>query len=156
LLLELGEVLLRSGDVAGSRERFDAAAGIGRELADPLLLARAALGRSGLSVTVLGVDPINVELLEEGLSGLGPDADALRAQLLGGRAIEVYCGPPAARREELSAAAVELARSAAAPAALADALSARHVALWSAPHLRERLELAEEMIALGERSGDRE
>jgi hypothetical protein len=68
----------------------------------------------------------------------------------------VYYEPPASRREQLSASALELARAASAPAALADAISARHVALWSAPHLDERLALAEDMIALGERSGNRE
>jgi DNA-binding SARP family transcriptional activator len=156
LLLELGEVLLRFGDVAGSRERFDAAAATGRELGDRGLLARAALGRSGLSVTVLGVDPVNVALLEEALSLLGGGDEALRAQLLARLAIEVYYEPPAARREELSANALELARAAATTDSLGDALSARHVAMWSVPHLRERLELTDEMIALAERAGDRE
>jgi tetratricopeptide (TPR) repeat protein len=60
------------------------------------------------------------------------------------------------RREQLSSTAVALARAASAPAALADALSARHVALWSAPHLDERVALADEMIALGARTGDPE
>ena len=156
LLLELGDVLLRCGDVASSRERFDAAAAIGREFADARLVARAALGRSGLSVTVLGVDSVNVSLLEEGISLLGGGDDALRARLFARLAIEVYYEPPTVRREELSSAAIELARTTTEPAALADALSARHVALWSAPHLPERLELADEMIALGSLGGDRE
>ncbi len=156
VLLDLGDALLRAGDVAGSRERFSAAATLAREIADPRVLARAALGRSGLSVTVLGVDHENVALLEEALSRLDDGEHGLRAQLLGRLAIEVYYEPPASRREKLSASALELARAASAPGALADALSARHVALWSAPHLFERLALAGEMVALGERSGDRE
>ena len=156
VLLDLGDALLRAGDVAGSRERFSAGAALGREIADPRVIAHAALGRSGLSVTVLGVDQENVALLEEALSLLDEEDDGLRAQLLGRLAIEVYYEPPASRREQLSASALELARAASAPGALADVLSARHVALWSAAHLGERLALAEEMIALGERGGDRE
>ena len=132
--------LLRSGEVAASRERFSTAAALARELGDAPLLARAALGRSGLSVTVLGVDPENVALLDEALALLEGDDDPLRARLLGRLAIEVYYEPPSGRREQLSSSAVALARAAAAPAALADALSSRHVALWSAAHLGERLD----------------
>jgi predicted ATPase len=79
LLLELGEALLRAGEVGASRERFSEAAALARELGEPQLLSRAALGRSGLSVTVLGVDPENVALLEEALSRVQSTDDALRA-----------------------------------------------------------------------------
>jgi hypothetical protein len=51
---------------------------------------------------------------------------------------------------------VALARGAGDAAALLDALSARHVALWSPPHLEERLALADEMIARATAAGDRE
>jgi DNA-binding SARP family transcriptional activator len=151
LLIGLGEAHLRAGDVPAARERFSEAA---REARDPALLARAALGRSGLSVTVLGHDPETVALLEQALGAVGDDA--LRARLLGRLAIELYHSPPVERREELSAEAVALARRAGAPAALVDALSARHVALWSAPHLDERATIADEMIALATAAGDRE
>jgi DNA-binding SARP family transcriptional activator len=147
LLAGLGEAHLRAGEVPASRESFSAAAAAARERGDAALLARAALGRSGLSVTVLGHDPETVALLEEALAATTDDA--LRARLLGRLAIELYHSPPVARREQLSADAVGLARRGAAAGALADALSARHVALWSPPHLDERLALADEMIALG-------
>jgi DNA-binding SARP family transcriptional activator/tetratricopeptide (TPR) repeat protein len=149
LLIGLGEAHLRAGDVPAARERFSEAA---RAADDPALLARAALGRSGLSVTVLGHDPDTVALLERALGAVGDDA--LRARLLGRLAIELYHSPPVERREELSGEAVALARRAGDPAALIDALSARHVALWSPPHLDERLAIADEMIALA--TGDRE
>ncbi len=100
---------------------------------------------------MLGHDPETVALLERALDELGEREPALRARLLGRLAIELYHSPPVARREELSAQAVALAREAGAPDALADALSARHVALWSPPHLDERLALADEMIAIGDR-----
>ena len=148
LLLGLGDAHLRIGDVEASRAHFSEAAAAAR---DPVELAHAALGRSGLTATVLGHDPETVALLEQALAGLGDGEPALRARLLGRLAIELYHSPPVARREELSAQAVALAREAGAPDALADALSARHVALWSPPHLGERLALADEMIAIGDR-----
>jgi DNA-binding SARP family transcriptional activator len=147
LLLGLGDAHLRLGDVEASRARFSEAAAAG----DEVELAHAALGRSGLTATVLGHDPETVALLERALEDLGEREPALRARLLGRLAIELYHLPPVARREELSAQAVALAREAGAPDALADALSARHVALWSPPHLDERLALADEMIAVGDR-----
>jgi tetratricopeptide (TPR) repeat protein len=156
LVCGLGDARLRAGDVEASRERFSAAAAIARERGDGELLARAALGRSGLGVTVLGHDPETVALLEAALGAIGDGAAALRARLLGRLAIELYHSPPVARREGLSAAAVALAREAGDPGALVDALSARHVALWSPPHLDERLALADEMVALAEARGDRE
>ncbi len=105
---------------------------------------------------MLGHDPATVALLETALDEVGEGSAALRARLLGRLAIELYHSPPVALREELSAEAVALARAAGEPAALVDALSARHVALWSPPHLDERLALAEEMVALAEAHGDRE
>lgn len=155
LLLDLGEARLRAGDIPASRESCGAAAVLARELADGDALARAALGRSGLGVTVLGHDPETVALLEEGLARLPEDAFALRARLLGRLAIEIYHAS-VPQREQLSADAVRLARSAGEPAALADTLSARHVALWSPPHLAQRRELADEIVALAESAGDRE
>ncbi|HEY7621278.1 MAG TPA: AAA family ATPase [Solirubrobacteraceae bacterium] len=156
LLIGLGDARLRAGDVEASRESFSSAAAVARRRRDGELLARAALGRSGLGATVLGHDPETVAVLEDALATLGGGSAALRARLLGRLAIELYHSPPVARREELSAQAVALAREAGDPSALADALSARHVALWSPPHLDERLALADEMVALAEADGDRE
>ena len=154
LLAAAGEAHLRAGEADASRARFSAAAAAARETGDAALLARAALGRSGLGLTVLGHDAETVALLEEALAA--QDDPALRARLLGRLAIEVYHQPPASRREELSAEAVALARSAGDPGALVDALSARHVALWSPPHLEERLALAREMVSVAAMAGDRE
>jgi DNA-binding SARP family transcriptional activator len=156
LLLGLGDARLRAGDVERSRASFSAAAQQARQHGDPQQLARAALGRSGLGVTVLGHDSETVTLLEEALAAMGDRSPALRARLLGRLAIELYHAPPVARREELSAQAVALARETGEPGALVDALSARHVALWSPPHLDERLALADEMVALAQDAGDRE
>ncbi|HEY1276798.1 MAG TPA: AAA family ATPase [Thermoleophilaceae bacterium] len=155
LLIGLGEARLRAGDVPGSRESFGAAAALARELGDAGSLARAALGRSGLGVTVLGHDPETVALLEEALAKLPQGERALRARLLGRLAIELYHASPD-RRAELSGEAVALAREAGAPDALGDALSAHHVALWSPPHLERRLALADEMVALAESASDAE
>ena len=155
LLLALGEARLRAGDVPGSRESFTAAATLAIELGAAESLAQAALGRSGLGVTVLGHDPETVELLERALAALPAEQSALRARLLGRLAIEIYHAS-VSRRERLSADAVQLARAAGVSGPVIDALSARHVALWSPPHLQARHDLADEMVALAGRAGDRE
>ena len=155
LLLDLGEARLRAGDIPASREAFAAAAALARELRDGVALAQAALGRSGLGVTVLGHDPETVAMLEEALALLPEAAFALRARLLGRLAIEIYHAS-VPRREQLSADAVRLGRAAGDRAALADTLSARHVALWSPPHLAQRRDLADEIVSLAESAGDRE
>src|SRR5262249_13416827 len=95
----------------------------------------------------LGHDEATVALLDRALAALPEPERALRARLLGRLAIELYHASQP-RRETLSAEAVALAREAAAPDALADVLSARHVALWRPRHLEERLALAAEMVAL--------
>ena len=126
--------------------RFSAAAGAARERGARELLARAALGRSGLTSTVLGHDPETVALLEEALAALGGRAGAARPapRPPGDRALPLAAGRAARGAERAGGRARPRAG---APGALADALSARHVALWSAPHLDERLALADEMIA---------
>ena len=154
LLLALGEARQRAGERAGARDAFTRAADLARRLADPDALARAALGRSGLDVTIIAVDRDAVALLEEGLA-LGPHP-ALRAKLLARLAIETYYHSAPERRKALGDEAVQTARATGEDAALIDALNARHVALWSAAYLHERLETASEMIAVAGRAGDLE
>jgi hypothetical protein len=61
-LLLRGDALLRSGDGPAAREAFAAAAEIARETGDAERLARAALGASGLGVTIIAVDDAVVAL----------------------------------------------------------------------------------------------
>ena len=80
---------------------------------------------------------------------------ALAARLRARLAIELYY-PDRAGAEALSAQAVEDARAADDPAALAAALNARRVACWTPEQIEERLDAATEMIEAAEAANDRE
>jgi DNA-binding SARP family transcriptional activator len=153
VLLLLGEARLRCSDEPGAREAFARAAAIARTTRDAERLARAALGASGLGVTIIAVHEGAVELLREALAAL-PEHGALRARVLARLAIETYYVSTPGQRRELGDTAVSVARAAGDPAALIAALNARRVALWSAGALEERLETAAELVAAAERAGD--
>jgi DNA-binding SARP family transcriptional activator len=160
LLLVRGDSLSRCGEREAARACYRDAAELARAGSgtrdDRDALARAALGFSGLGVTILEVDPEVVELLEEALAAVGPSRHARRAQLLSRLTIELYYGSTPERRQELGHAAVQEARSAGDDAALADALGALHVALWYPDGLDERLEVSAELVEVARRAGDRE
>jgi DNA-binding SARP family transcriptional activator len=155
LLARLGDARNRVGGRAAARAAFEEAARAAREAGDAGLLARAALGAGGLGVTIGPWDAGLASLLEEGIAGLGPGHDGLRARLLGRLAVELYY-EDRARADALSLAAVEAARACGDPAAVATALNARRVAIWDIDHARERLATATEMVAQAERAGDPE
>src|SRR6201999_2982626 len=67
LLLAKGDALLHAGEPGAARECFETAAMIARREHDGVALAGAALGLCGLGVSLIDVDPIKVELLEEAL-----------------------------------------------------------------------------------------
>jgi DNA-binding SARP family transcriptional activator/tetratricopeptide (TPR) repeat protein len=140
---EAGQALLRASKLARAAGRSD-------------LVARSALGFGGVGVTILGADPGLVSKLEQALAAIGPDHPELRVRLLARLAIELAYEPDPARREALSTDALALARRTGDPAALAAALSARHVTVWGPDGCRERLRLAGEMLALADQAGDRE
>ena len=94
-------------------------------------------------------------LLREALDA-GPPDDALTARLVARLAVETYYASVPEQRKELGDRAVALARASGDDGALLDALDARHVALWSADYLDERLATADEMIALARRANDPE
>jgi len=156
LLLSLGDARLRAGDRSGGRAAFAKAASAARALGRPDLVARAALGFGGLGVTILEVDEATVALLEEALAALGDEEGPVRARVLARLAVELYYGPSRERSEALGAEAVELARRLGDEGALTYALNARHVSLWRADRLEERLAIAREMVALAEEAGNRE
>jgi len=157
LLADLGEARRRAGAREASRASFLQAADAARRAGAGPLLARSALGYSGIGVTVFAVEATAVGLLEEALEAVGREGPAaLRARILARLAVERYYDPDSGQREALSADAVRLARSSGDAAALADALNARHVALWTPAHLVERLAIADELIALARRSGEAE
>ena len=154
--LALAETQLRTGALEEAHGQLDEVMTIARAIEHPALLARAALARGGVGVSVFDADEQLVALLEEALEALGGQHPALRARVLARLAVEVYYVPPTTYRETLSEEAVRLARTAGEPEALLDALNARRVTLWSPDRLGERLTVSRELLDLAESSGDRE
>ncbi len=117
----------------------------------PDLTAQALLASGGVGVTILGVDEVLVARLEECAAALaGDDALWAPASTRGWRSSSPTVTTPhgsGARRRR----AADLARLAAEPGVLAEALGARHVALWGPDHADERLAIAGEMLELGRR-----
>jgi DNA-binding SARP family transcriptional activator len=152
----LGVTLQRAGSRAEAREALIRAGGLARSAARPDLLARAVLGIGGAGVTILGADRELVSRLQEALDAIGEDQPALRVRLLARLAIELAYEPDRSRRERVSQEALVRAHELGEPAALAAALSARHVTMWGPDGCEERLSLAGEMLELAQRAGDRE
>lgn len=153
--LALAETELRTGAVEEAYAQLHEVIAIARATGDRELLARAALARGGVGVSVFDPDDAVVAVLEEALDALGPGHPALRARLLARLAIEVYY-VSISRREQLGEEAVALARQVDEPEALLDALNARRVTLWSPDRLDERLDVSRELVERAEASGDRE
>jgi DNA-binding SARP family transcriptional activator len=155
ILLALGHAHDRAGRRGPARAAFAEAAALARSMRDPDLLARAALGHGGTAVVIAAADPTAVRLLEEAIAATPTGDLATSTRLLARLSVELYYTDPA-RARELSALAIERARRADDAAALAAALNARRVALWSPRHSDGRLAVAGEMIAAAEAAGDRE
>jgi DNA-binding SARP family transcriptional activator len=158
LLLRLGDVQARAGDISAAKETFVRAAELAREAAMPELLARAALGYGGRFVwSRAWGDTKLVPLLEEALAAL-PEADSeLRVRLLS----RLAAGPlrdilPAEKREVMSQEAVDIARRLGDPATLAYALAGRNDANWGPEFVEERLAIANELVEVAAAAGDGE
>ncbi len=155
LLLALGHANDRAGRRGQARAAFAEAAELARGARDQDLLARAALGHGGMAVVIAAPDPTSVRLLEDALAAAPPGELATSARLLARLSVELYYSDPA-RALDLSTLAVERARRADDAAALAAALNAHRVALWSPHHAGERLAVAGDMVAAAGAAGDRE
>ena len=154
VLLGLADAYQRMGDAPSAGRCLEQAAREAHALGSSELLARAALGTAGLTVTVGPVRDGVRALLEEALDAVADDSE-LRPRLLAGLAIEVYYAPPATLHERLSLEALNAGRRTGGRGLL-EALGARHVALWSPDHTEERLAIADELIDTARASGDRE
>jgi DNA-binding SARP family transcriptional activator/tetratricopeptide (TPR) repeat protein len=155
LLLALGASEERAG-LEQARATFAEAASLARELADPVLLAHAALGVAGPWSTLGREDPEVVAVLEEALRGLGEEDSPLRARLLARLSLELYYAGQPERRLLLSEASVQIARRLGDPATLAATLDARHYVLWRPENVEERLEVAGELRRIAADIGDLE
>jgi DNA-binding SARP family transcriptional activator len=157
LLLSLGEAEIRAGNTPAAKEAFLAAAAIARRHGLRRELARAAAGYGGRIVWGrAGEDKQLVPLLEEGLAALAEDDIELRVRLLARLAGALRDEPSRARRDQLSREAVELARGAGEPAALAYALGGRAEVICAPDTVDECLALSGELLEVTEQIGDAE
>jgi len=154
-LLSLGEACRLSGDRTRRREVLTEAMSLARALGRTDSLARAAITFSDLQDWGVRDDAAK-SAVGEALAALADSAAVERARLLTRLAyFEVRRAHDRAR--EIGREAVDMARRAADPEALQDALYVLHFALGGPDHVLEREILVHEAVAVAasSRSGDR-
>jgi class 3 adenylate cyclase/tetratricopeptide (TPR) repeat protein len=154
LLISLGEAQNRAGDAAHRATLLDAGR-LAQRYGDALSMARAALANTRGTFSQLGaVDGERVEALAAAIDALGNAEPALRARLLSILAVELLWSRDADRRRRLGDESLALARRHSDPVALGSVLLMRWARLWNPQWARERLELATEVRAIAEDTGD--
>ena len=156
LLLSLGGAEAKSARVADARDAFERAADSARRLDDADGLVGAAIGIAMMS-DAGRLDEKLLALLDESLEWIGPERTARRAALLSAKSAEMYwVDNDLTESTRLVDEAIEIAREVDAPASLAAALQ-RKIFIPAGPNApRERLRLADEILELGEATGNRE
>lgn len=153
LIEEWAEATLASGRLADARPLFEQAAEAARREDDPVMLAEAALGLGGVWVNEhrAPVERNRVSALQGTALALLPAGEtALRSRLHSRLAAEaVYDGGPI----DAVRASVAGARRTGDARALAEALSLAHHAMLLPEHLAERLEMADELVAVASGAG---
>jgi class 3 adenylate cyclase/tetratricopeptide (TPR) repeat protein len=164
LLVLLGSARGRAGETDAAERAFEEAATLAGTIGAATTLAHAALGYGGGTgfggtwTKFARVDTVHVRFLEQALAAVPESDQLLRVQLLARLAQALYWGTEEEQERALalSEQALELAQPLGDSVALAHALDARHAALWEPENLEELKSLAEEMLHVGERIGDRE
>ncbi len=153
LLIGLGEAQRQIGNPE-FRQTLLEAAELAQDLSDTDRLRRAVLANSRGWVSQAGaVDSERVRALEAAAQAL-PDHDPWRARVLALLACELhYAGEPA-RCRRLAAEAIEIARAAGDPVALAHTLFNASWAIWVPDTLGERQRLSDELVELAQRLDD--
>src|SRR5215211_6174245 len=156
LLLSLGGAEAKSARVGDAREAFERAGDSARRLDDTDSLVGAAIGIAMMS-DAGRLDEQLLALLDEALERIGPERTARRAALLSAKSAEMYwVDNDISESERLVNEAIEIAREVEAPTTMAAALH-RKIFIPTGPNApRERLAIAEEILALGESCEDRE
>jgi AAA ATPase domain len=155
MLLALGEARSTAGDRPGARDAYRAAAEIARAAGDADRLAMSALGFAGVMGTPR-TDPMQVQLLDESLAALGDRRDALMARVMARLAHALLFSDQRSRRLHLADDAVALAREVDDTGALASALYVWNIVHITSVNFGQRLERANELLALGRASGEEE
>ena len=163
LLQALGEAQMRVGDTVAARETLLQATEAARRRADPVGFAHAVLA-SGIWGLTNGIDPQMVSLAQEAAAQLATvDEPGLLARVTIFEAVAIYWSDDVARREQLAADALALARREHARRAdpdsagtLAYVLGRYLVARWGPLSAQRDLGLSDEAIALAVQLGDGE
>jgi tetratricopeptide (TPR) repeat protein len=148
VLLELAKAHGRLGHLDRAKESAEPAAALARSLGSPEQLALAALHYGSEHAPTFQLDIARVSLLEEALEACPEDGLAVR--LLRRLTME-FAFTDVPRSEAYADRAVELARRLGEPAALASALSAKHLAVGD--RLDERLEISRELSQVAREAG---
>ncbi|HET8975732.1 MAG TPA: protein kinase [Solirubrobacterales bacterium] len=156
VLLALGGAEAKAARVADAREAFERAAVSARALGDHDSLVGAAIGIAMMSAAGT-VDEELLALIDEALDAIGPERTARRAALLSAKSAELYwVDNDLTASAALVDEAIEIAREIGAPRTLAAALHRKIFIPFGPDATEERLRIADEMLALGEATGDRE
>ncbi|GAB3892546.1 hypothetical protein GCM10029964_067520 [Kibdelosporangium lantanae] len=153
LLLLLGQAGRATGDVEMAMDALRQAAELARDAGLPDRLALAALGMSD-EYTVGIIDDLEMRTLEAAVVVLPEHEKGLRARVLARLAKALLFTSDVRRREALAESATALARDCGDPTVLAAVLFDRHLATWNSTTARERLAIADEIVALGGSSPD--
>lgn len=153
LLIGMGNAQRQTGNPE-HRQTLLEAAGLAQQLGDPDRLCSAVLANSrGWTSQIGTVDIERMRTLEAAAEAL-PDRDSRQAQVLALLASELlYSGDPA-RCRRLAAEAVEIARAAGDPPALAHTLFNACWGIWVPDMVQERARLTDEMNELADRLAD--
>jgi class 3 adenylate cyclase/tetratricopeptide (TPR) repeat protein len=153
MLIGLGEAQRQTGNPEFRQTLLDAAH-LAQELSDTDRLCRAVLANSRGWISQFGaVDSERVQALEAAAPAL-PDGDPRRAQVLALLALELHYGREPSRCRRLAAEAIEIARAAGDPAALAQTLAHACRAIEVPDTLQERQRLNDELVELTQRLDD--
>lgn len=153
LLIGLGEAERQAGS-PGFRQTLLDAARLAQKLGDGDFLCRAVLANSrGFLSQSLAVDFERVQALEAAAAAVA-DNDPRRARVLALLASELHLAGDPARCQALATEAIEIARAADDPDALAHTLVGAFLATWIPDTLEQRKRLIDELVELGRQLTD--
>jgi len=156
LFLAQGRACSRLGDVERAKRSFEWANELAQTLGLRDVISEATLEFGGPLEFPEGgyVDHTYVAMLEQAISAWKTEEHPLHARLLARLATTLYFTDAVERRRHLCGRAVEMVRSGDNPDALGRVLLATHTALWG-PNPEERLQIADELVDLVRRTGNR-
>ena len=156
LLAKLADARRCAGDTKGARAAGRRALMLAETSGDPDRVAAAALAFAGRlpRFGAMGSTSQVAAELERALERLPESSRALRAQLMA-RLAEERAHGQGPSTPGLARAAIDLARATGDPGVLAAVLRTMHSALWTPGDIEWRPALADEIVALAARTGDR-